>query len=706
VTSRRYENFDLLVESTGDGRFRSLVAAAPVGAGAEASFAVPFEATELENLLLKLDPGRSQMRRAAADPRPKASAELGGGLFDAVFGDEVLLAWSRSQDATREAGEGLRLRLQLTDAPEIAGLPWELLYDRRTASYPAQSERTPLVRFLEVPQPPRPLTVNGPLRVLVVLSSPTDLPELDVEAEWRRMEDMLADRVAAGAVVLDRLPSPTTADLAAWLRSHEVHVLHVIGHGDYDESQQEGVLYFADQYGRSVAVPPGVLGPYLHDHDPLRLVFLNACQSGRLGAADPFSGMAQRLVQQDCTAVVAMQFPISDGAATAFTGEFYAALADGMPVDQAVTSARKGLLAGFASEWATPVLYLNAPDGQVFEGVTPVAVVAPATPVAPVAPVPSGPPPATSLPPAPHTGSSRGRTIGIAAAVAAVVVAAVVFAVSRAGSTPPPDAGPAAGSTPVASITSTGPSTPAVVAPPAIPVATVSLRPVEGPRIGARRLATPPTVDGRTDDWPAMAPLVADQLIAGNAATVKGLWWLGWDDTNLYVLVQVVDPELTTTNAQNPTRLFRGDAVTLQFGSAGANADGTNLSPGDVSLSIGPNGAGGAVSALTVGSGRGFDVDAGRVAPSVTAVAVPSTVGYTVEAAVPWGVIRLPEAGGLSTSYAGAQFGANLIVDDADPATSNETGIRSRVAHHRNVADHTASDGGYRRYWELLTLGS
>jgi hypothetical protein len=55
-------------------------------------------------------------------------------LFDAVFGEEVLLAWTRSQDATREAGEGLRLRLQLTDAPDIAGLPWELLYDRRTNS--------------------------------------------------------------------------------------------------------------------------------------------------------------------------------------------------------------------------------------------------------------------------------------------------------------------------------------------------------------------------------------------------------------------------------------------------------------------------------------------------------------------------------------------------------------------------------------------
>ena len=694
MASRRYENFDLLVEAAGDGTFRSRVAASPVGAGATATFAMPFDATGLENLLLKLDPGRSQMRRATADPRPKASTELGGALFDAVFGEEVLLAWTRSQDATREAGEGLRLRLQLTEAPAIAGLPWELLYDRRTNSYPAQSERTPLVRYLEVPHPPRPLTVDGPLRILVVLSSPTDLPELDVEAEWRRMQDMLATRVASGAVQLDRLPSPTTTELAAWLRSHEVHVLHVIGHGDLDEGQQEGVLYFCDQYGRSVAVPPAVLGPYLHDHDPLRLVFLNACQSGRLGAADPFSGMAQRLVQQDCTAVVAMQFPISDGAATAFTGEFYGALADGMPVDQAVTSARKGLLAGYASEWATPVLYLNAPDGQVFEGVAPRAPEATGIPASAVPP-----------PPAPPGRPGRGRLIGIAAAVAAVLVAVVVLAVTRAGSSGSPDAGPVAGSTPAAT-SSPATTSPGGVAPPVVATATVSYRPVEGPQFSARRLSTAPSIDGRGDDWPATAPIVADQiLVGGSGVTLKGLWSLGWDDDNLYLLAQVVDPELTTSNAANPARLFQGDAVTLQFGSSGANADGSNLSPGDVSLSVGPSG-GGAVAAVTVGSGRTFDVDAGRNAPAVKAAAVTTANGYTVEAAVPWSVIRLPEAGGLTTMYAGAQFGANLIVSDADPAAGSQTGIRARVSNNRYVADHTGSDGGYRRYWGLLTLGS
>jgi CHAT domain/Carbohydrate family 9 binding domain-like len=703
VTSRRYENFDLLVESLAGGTYRSRVTASPMGAGASATFAMPFDATELENLLLKLDPGRSQMRRAAADPRPRASVELGGRLFDAVFGEEVLLAWTRSQDATREAGVGLRLRLQLTDAPEIAGLPWELLYDRRSNTFPAQSERTPVVRYLEVVQPPRPLAVEGPLRILVVLSSPTDLPELDVEAEWRRMQDLLGSRVDSGAVHLDRLPAPTTTELASWLRSHDTHVLHVIGHGDYDENQQEGVLYFCDQYGRSVPVPAGVLGPYLHDHDPLRLVFLNACQSGRLGAADPFSGMAGRLVQQDCTAVVAMQFPISDGAATAFTGEFYAALVDGMPVDQAVTSARKGLLAGYASEWATPVLYLNAPDGQVFQSVG--ASTRP----------PVGPPPVTHRIPAPSAPSSpplrpgRGRLVGIAAAAAAALVAIVVFAITR-FSDASTDAG-VGGAPPASSVSVPPASASAVVSPPAGAVpsaatATVSYRPVEGPQITARRLATPPTIDGRGEDWPATAPIVAEYLVAGNTATVKGLWWLGWDPDNLYLLVQVVDPDVTTSNAQNPARLFQGDAVTVQFGSPGANADGINLSPGDASLSIGPNGSGGAVSALTLGSGAAFDVDAGRAAPSVKAAAVAGTGGYTVEAAVPWSAIRMSDVPGPTPPAAGTQFGATLLVDDADPAPGSQTGIRSRVSNNRYVSDHTPNDGGYRRYWGLLTLGS
>ena len=368
-----YDNFDLLIETEGDGGYRARVIEAPTGESPTGTFRIPFEPTQLENLMLKLDPGRSGTRRVAADPQSQAALDLGSGLFDAVFSSDIRLAWARSIDTVRDARRGLRLRLRLNEAPAIAVLPWELLHDRRQNSFIAQSERTPVVRYLEVADTPRTLDVDGPLRILVVIASPTDMPELDVEAEWNRVNAALADRVSQGTVQLDRLEQPTLQALQTWIRRHDVHVLHFIGHGEYDRQAQDGVLYFCDRYGRPAPVSSGVLGPYLRDHDPLRLIVLNACQSARMDSSEPVHAMAQALVQQDCVALVSMQFPISGDAAAAFAGEFYGALADGLAVDQSVSSGRKALLASYASEWATPVLFLRDPVGRVFDHIVPVS---------------------------------------------------------------------------------------------------------------------------------------------------------------------------------------------------------------------------------------------------------------------------------------------------------------------------------------------
>ena len=370
MATRRYLNFDLLLEQEGEGRYQARVTASPLGETPSVRFQLPFDATTLENLLLKLDPGRSGTRRMGATGQQQAAMDFGGPLFQAVFTGDLALAWQRSLDkASAEQAGGLRLRLRLNDAGAIAGLPWELLYDARSNLFLAQSERTPLVRFLDVPQVARPMAVDGPLRVLAIISSPIDLDELDVEAEWTRLNEALAPRISSGLVVLDRLPSATLSELGTWLRRNQTHVVHFIGHGDFDEGLREGVIYFQDEHGRRSPVTSSSLGPYLRDHDPLRMVVLNACRSARTDSIDPFGGMAQGLVQQDASAVVAMQFPISDRAALKFTGEFYGALVDGFPVDQAVSSARKSLLDGFGDEWATPVLFLRSPDGSIFENV-------------------------------------------------------------------------------------------------------------------------------------------------------------------------------------------------------------------------------------------------------------------------------------------------------------------------------------------------
>jgi outer membrane protein assembly factor BamD (BamD/ComL family) len=101
----------------------------------------------------------------------------------------------------------------------------------------------------------------------------------------------------------------------------------------------------------------------------MRLAILNACEGGRASRNDPFAGTAQSLVQQGLPAVIAMQFEISDQAAITFTREFYAALADGYPVDAALTEARLAIFAANDSglEWGTPVLYMRAPDGRIFD---------------------------------------------------------------------------------------------------------------------------------------------------------------------------------------------------------------------------------------------------------------------------------------------------------------------------------------------------
>src|SRR5512133_4359743 len=75
-----------------------------------------------------------------------------------------------------------------------------------------------------------------------------------------------------------------------------------------------------------------------------------------------------------------MQFEITDPAAICFTGELYAAVADGYPLDAALSQARQAIYTDVSEiEWATPVLYLRAADGRIFD----VAPTPPTTPPSP-----------------------------------------------------------------------------------------------------------------------------------------------------------------------------------------------------------------------------------------------------------------------------------------------------------------------------------
>lgn len=258
-----------------------------------------------------------------------------GNLFKAVFSGTLLSQLRKSLDSSEKRGKGLRIRLRLNNAPALAALPWEFLYDEEQDHFLTTSELTPLVRYPELSQIVSPLRVSLPLRVLVVIALPRNLNHLRAEEEREKLKRSLSRMKTAGR--------------RRAARGEPFHILHFIGHGGFDKVVEDGVLHFEDATGMSDPIQGYLLGNTLRDHTSLRLAVLNACEGARQSVEDPFSGVAQSLCRQRLPSCVAMQFEISDDAALTFAEEFYTAIADGLPVEAAVSSARRARFTNAAS---------------------------------------------------------------------------------------------------------------------------------------------------------------------------------------------------------------------------------------------------------------------------------------------------------------------------------------------------------------------
>src|SRR5262249_12850343 len=121
-----YLDFDVQIEraaSTTPGAYHIQVLGSPAGQ-ATADIQLPFSDLELENILLRLGHVRRDVR-GVESPEAEAAKSFGGRLFTAVFNGDVERCLSDSLDRASRQGVGLRIRLRLTDAPELLDLPWE-----------------------------------------------------------------------------------------------------------------------------------------------------------------------------------------------------------------------------------------------------------------------------------------------------------------------------------------------------------------------------------------------------------------------------------------------------------------------------------------------------------------------------------------------------------------------------------------------------
>ena len=343
------------------------VVASPAG---EASAAVELDADALlarRGLLQQAVLASAVPSRRVLPETEQPVRAVGEVLFAGLLGaGEVAGRYRAAAAVAAERGEGLRVVLRIDD-PVLAGLPWEAMYDQAAGAYVCRQDQ--LVRHVPVASAPAPLRVKPPLRILGVVSSPRGLPALDVDKEQDQLARALARPAGLDLAELHWAPSATWADLQDLLLDREWHVLHFIGHGDFDPERDEGVLALTREDGRADLVAAHRLVDLLRQARPMpRLVVLNSCSGAAAGASDLFSGTAAALVRGGISAVAAMQYEISDPAAVAFARGFYAAIARGRGVDDAVSSGRVAILGtgDRTLEWVTPVLYLRGHDTRLF----------------------------------------------------------------------------------------------------------------------------------------------------------------------------------------------------------------------------------------------------------------------------------------------------------------------------------------------------
>jgi len=293
----------------------------------------------------------------------------GDKLFAALFPNAIFNVLRRSLDVVKRERNNLRLKLRL-DAPELMYLPWELTHNKKLpGGFLALLPQVSLTRYLPLEQPLRKPQFRVPMRILVLISSRADLPLLDVEAEKETMEKALNPLTSSGDVQLKIREHVTRSILFDELENDPPDVLHYIGHSSFAPKKKSGFLELESEDDEPGRMSAEELGGRLLEK-PVKLVVLNSCQGATAAKKNAFAGIAQNLVRAGVPAVVAMQYPIRDTSALMFSDVFYSTLIKRYSIDDAVATTRRtlaGKLGSGQQDWATPVLFMRASEGKIFE---------------------------------------------------------------------------------------------------------------------------------------------------------------------------------------------------------------------------------------------------------------------------------------------------------------------------------------------------
>ena len=153
--------------------------------------------------------------------------------------------------------------------------------------------------------------------VLIVFANPLSTDRLRLDMEAREIRQSLERSTYRDTINIDILQATTIRDLRRRLLEQTFQVIHISGHGS-----GRGLILANDKGGQHV-VDPLTLAEIFQRYPSIECVLLNAC----------YSSLQGHLFASSIPFTIAIDGPINDSAAIAFSVGFYDALGAGHPID-------------------------------------------------------------------------------------------------------------------------------------------------------------------------------------------------------------------------------------------------------------------------------------------------------------------------------------------------------------------------------------
>jgi len=286
----------------------------------------------------------------------KFDAAFGASLASAYLPPQLLQLIGRSH--TTHGGH-----LVVVHDNASSGIPWEAAYF--TGCCPAlasgvsrlyQNERL----SSHGSRGRSPISPGAKLRILILQNPTADLAGAEKEAN----QLVALFQSNGGEVKVLTHEQCTHASVLAELQTGGYEILHYAGHAQFVEQRPEdsGIIL---RDGTLTAADMAEISMVPH------LIFLNACESGRLRGAEEAAGdpalaqvggqasLAEGFLRRGVANFIGTYWPVNDAAALTFATTFYRGLLAGDPLGPAVRAARKSIADIAPRDWAN---YLHFGD--------------------------------------------------------------------------------------------------------------------------------------------------------------------------------------------------------------------------------------------------------------------------------------------------------------------------------------------------------